>query len=118
MNTQTITKTVTTETKQAYWDCWNQGASCEKYEKERKLNFRASAPVTRDEAAEIMAAACPGGYNEFKASLIKKLPPESMVTLAREGSPCIYVAGTITKIPGMKADEWHNEKGETRIWWD
>jgi hypothetical protein len=84
----------------------------------RNLNWRASAPVTRDEAISIMQETCPS-YNEFEPNLLKKLPANASVTLAREGSVCIYVdkVGAATA-KNMKADEWHAKDGEVRIWWD
>lgn len=84
----------------------------------RNLNWRASASVTRDEAISIMEETCPS-YNEFKPSLLRKLPADAMVTLAREGSVCIYVDKVTTATQeNMKADEWHPGKTGLRIWWD
>ncbi len=87
----------------------------------RNLSWRAPGPVTRDEAIMIMLETCPS-YNLFTPSLLKKLPAEAMVTLAREGSVCVYVdkTGTAT-VRTLKADEWHpnyQQDGLTRIWWD
>lgn len=89
----------------------------------RKLAWRASAPVSRDEAIAIMQETCPS-YNEFAPSLLKKLPADAKVTLAREGSVCVYVdkTGTATART-LKADEFTHDDNlpvyaETRIWWD
>lgn len=85
----------------------------------RNLNWRASAPVTRDEAIAIMQETCPS-YNEFKPSLLRKLPADAMVTLAREGSVCIYVDKVSPATAGsLKADEFGGKQGGLcRIWWD
>ncbi len=87
----------------------------------RKLDWRASAPVTRDEAIVIMTEICPS-YNEFSPGCLLKLPKSAMVTLAREGSVCVYADQTGTgTVKSMKADEWHpnyRQDGLTRIWWD
>ena len=88
----------------------------------RNLNFRAAQPVSRDVAKAILNEAIPHGYNEFQAELIGLLPEDAQVTIAREGSPCIYVKGKLDKnLQGkMKTDEFDYEAGadETRIWWD
>lgn len=84
----------------------------------RNLHWRASAPVTRDEAIAIMEETCPS-YNEFSPKLLRKLPADAMVTLAREGSVCVYVdkAGTAS-VKSLKADEFDNDGTNVRIWWD
>jgi hypothetical protein len=85
----------------------------------RNLDFRAHAPVIRDDAVAIMREACPG-YNEFKPDLLNLLPVKAQVLLAREGSVCIYVSGELPANPLMLADEWnyYPESDQTRIWWD
>ncbi len=84
----------------------------------RNLDWRASAPVTREEAIAIMQETCPS-YNLFQPKLLRKLSADAMVVLAREGSVCVYVdkVGAATAMT-MKADEWSRKLGETRIWWD
>jgi len=108
-------KRILNETMEAYADCtmdWKNGSQ------RRNLSFKASAPVSRDEAIEIANKAIPGGYNAFKASKLKLLPADSLVTLAREGSACIYVVPPVKEIKAMEADEWDTKDGVTRIWWD
>lgn len=115
------TQSVEAEVMEAYWDCWNniEATPWATVEQHRNLNFKASAPVTRDEAVRIMAKAAPGGYNEFDVKLLKLLPKGSMVTIAREGSPAVYVTPAIeTPIVAMKADKWDTTDGVSRIWWD
>ena len=110
---------INNEVRLAYADCHMEDGMAE-----RNLNFRASEVVTRDEAIDIMGRWIAGGYNEFKAKLLRNLPTEAMVTIARECSVCIYVT-----IPGgvaltediadaMKADEFSETDGEYRLWWD
>lgn len=107
-------------TSRAYADCDNSIPSGEAM-RLRDLHFRALFPVTRDEAVKIMEK-CVGGYNEFEARLLKKLPEDAQVTLAREGSVCIYVKGKLPESlkEAMKEDEfdYNPSTGETRIWWD
>lgn len=107
------------ETTLAYCDCarnsnWNET------QHKRNLSFLASEFVSRDEAAKIMSQAVPGGYNDFRSDLLKKLPPRSKVKLAREGSVCIYVSPRLADdLRGtLKEDEFHQENGATRLWWD
>jgi hypothetical protein len=108
------------ETLEAYADshlALTQAQEQEAYRR-RNLNWRASAPVTRDEAISIMQETCPS-YKEFEPNLLKKLPANASVILAREGSVCIYVdkVGAAT-VKNMKADEWSIKDGLVRIWWD
>ena len=86
--------------------------------KRRKLDWRAVAPVTRDEAIAIMQETCPS-YNKFAPKVLRKLPADAMVTLARESSVCVYVdkVGRATA-KNMKADEFSKGELDTRIWWD
>lgn len=107
-------------------------------EETRQLDFRASEAVSPQEAYEIMMIACPS-YNGFSAEKLLKLPSDCTVTLAREGSVCIYVKQGATRLPAKKflnADEHDKLKidtmdslvkrsggyagyaGETRIWWE
>jgi hypothetical protein len=75
-----------------------------------------------------MGVAVPDGYNDFKASLLKKLPEDTSLLLAREGSPCIYCfTDPGQKLVGrMKADEYGENSSPNlkhqlhtvRIWWD
>jgi len=108
-------KKILNETIEAYADCtmtWEMGWQ------RRNLSFKASAPVSRDEAIEIANKAIPGGYNAFKASKLKLLPVFAEIILARENSVCVYVTPPVKEIKAMEADEWNTEDGVTRIWWD
>jgi len=112
-----IAKTLA-EVKRAYADC---DESVPNGYDIRSLMFRASHPVTRDEAIEIMGECVPS-YNEFKPRLLEVLPEKAKITLAREYSVCVYVKG---KLPpslktALRADEffYDPEKSETRVWWD
>ena len=104
---------------------------CHAYNEDtRQLQFKASAPVTIEEAVKIMAKALDcdedvEGYNNFKPNLLRHLPAGSKVTLAREWSVCVYVTlpkgvafEDINTSP-LNADECDNpEKGIVRVWWD
>ena len=120
--TKTKTKTKVTvpeallkEVKEAYADCW---LPFEEGEKRRNLDFRASTDCSPAEAFAILKKAIPGGYNEFTASLLKKFDEGCRITIAREGSVCLYVKGTPPSREELKADEWDEVGKEVRIWWD
>lgn len=108
----------------AYADCnrgWEKGKNI------RNLHYRAFQDVDKETAIEIMTAALnPNtGYNGFCPSLLKKLPDDSRIWIAREGSVCVYVE-TNSKVNELKlmreleADEldWWNDNRWLRIWWD
>jgi len=132
-----MNKKVLAATKRAYGDSQQfpdtiagQLASTKAY-KARNLNFRASAPVSVEDAVLIMqeslclASPVEEGYNNFSPILLAKLPVVSEITLAREGSVCVYV-----KLPkgqtidartqrAMMVDEFHPQSdGTVRLWWD
>lgn len=110
----------------------------------RNLHWRASQSVSPQIAYEIMKIACPG-YNSFEAEIIRRLDPCVRVTLAREGSVCMYVTGDELPAPyalgedecdTYDEDKYHTnlvpkdgghewvktnlsaKAGETRMWWD
>jgi hypothetical protein len=126
------------EVAEAYYDCWNTESPWEECEKHRNLDFRASKAVDRDTAIAILEKVV-SSYNDFTPDLLKCLPEDCQITIAREGSVCIYVTGlgedevaNRWAIPGLECDEWHYhpedyksqitnayaKAGETRIWWD
>ena len=117
------------ETKLAYADCntpdFNKGMRL------RNLSFRASAPVPVADAVKIMTESLglksptQEGYNNFAPALLRRLPEGSKVTLAREGSVCVYVTPPkLTEVTqkdadSMMADEFHSQTdGTVRLWWD
>lgn len=118
MNTKILS--VLSDTKQAYADCWGN-KPFEQTMNVRNLNFKASDPVSRHDAKEIMAQAVPHGYNEFHAQLIDRLPEDSKITIAREGSVCLYVE-TPSEMPSrmvMLCDELDALTNNLfRLWWD
>jgi hypothetical protein len=112
----------------AYADCnreWEKGKNI------RNLDYRSGQDVDKDAAIDIMTAALgadspdEAGYNNFSPTLLKKLPDDSRIWLAREGSVCIYVA-TNVKIDELKlaklldVDEVDLKDNNrwVRIWWD
>lgn len=117
-----MNRTVMKEVKRAY------------NESTRQLDFLSSAPVSIEDGVKIMAAALEcgedqEGYNNFKPNLLRKLPEGSMVTLAREGSVCVYVTLPVDYVidnlesfrDKMDADEisWQaNDTKMLRLWWD
>lgn len=134
-----MNKKVLAATKRAYGDSKyfpntiaGQLASTKAY-KTRNLNFRASAPVSVTDAVEIMRVALcvpsadTEAYNNFKPNHLALLPVGSKVTLAREGSVCIYVKlpdgysrfNDIVARNRMRVDEFHPQAdGTVRLWWD
>lgn len=66
-------------------------------EETRQLDFMAESTVTVNEAVEIMTEALELnnevelGYGNFSPTVLRELPEGSMITLAREGSVCVYV---------------------------
>ncbi len=116
------------EVMSAYADC-NRG--WEKGKKIRDLEYRASQSVDKYTAIDILTAALgaktpdDAGYNNFCPSLLNKLPDDSRIWIAREGSVCVYVetnseVGELKWSKLLKADEvgWWNNKRWLRIWWD
>lgn len=76
--------------------------------------------LNKKQALDILTQALPNGYNEFKPQIIDKLPADSKIQIAREGSVCLYVT-TSTKPNriSLKADELDEVQPSVyRIWWD
>jgi len=61
-----IAADVAKEVMQAYSDGWDTDEN--RGYQNRKLQFRAKTPVSPDEAARIMAKACPGGTTNSRQS--------------------------------------------------
>ena len=108
-------KTVENEVKKAYADCTDD--NFERACKIRNLNFKASQFVSKYEAIRILKEAIPGGYNNFKAELLTKLPEGCEVQIARELSVCLYVKGDV-HLPQDFGEENHNTGGVMRYWFD
>ena len=84
----------------------------------RSLHFRATRPVTRWEAIEILSAYVPS-YNDFEPKWLLELPEDAQITIARENSVCLYVKGKINFKPTKCEEKHYNpETDETRLWWD
>ena len=84
------------------------------------MMWKDTTMFSKAEAMKIMKQALPGGYNEFKAELIDKLPSDAKIQLGREYSVCLYVkTNTKPSKASLKADELDEvEPGLYRIWWD
>ena len=84
------------------------------------LMFKASHPVSRKDAYDIMCEAVPNGYNDFDANVILELPEDAEVTLAREYSVCLYVRKVrLSDLEDVNAQEIDQEEdGSIRLWWD
>ena len=107
-------KNILNEVMEAYCDSrlpWSEAVN------RRDLNFRASKSVSVLEAVKIMRKAVPN-HNAFSPDLLTYLPIGARVTIAREGSVCLYVTRALKEIKAMGADEWNTDGNETRIWWD
>jgi hypothetical protein len=83
----------TSETLTAYADCVADNVMRKDAMRVRNLSFKSAHPVTVAEARAILSKAIVGGYNEFEPKLLRYLPQDRMVYIAREGSPCLYVLG-------------------------
>ena len=81
--------------------------------------WKSKTMLSVKDAMDIMEQALPGGYNDFKAELIGKLPSDAKIQLGREGSVCIYVkTSSKPSKASLKADELDMvEKNIYRIWW-
>ena len=95
---------------------------------ERNLNFLSSVTLPIKDAQKVLTKFVPS-YNEFKPSLLSKLPKGSIVRIGREYSPVIYVATNQTPDgKAMLANECDLHDCETdyhgnntqiwRLWWD
>lgn len=137
MNEDITTHPIFKEVYEAYYDCGHlyeitDGKGSEEFYEiaettmeVRNLRFRASQAVNRDTAIAIMEKACPG-YNNFEPSLLKFLPDDCEITLAREGSVCIYVRKGRKRLPKKKlmaneydlmekttfGDQWHSPSND------
>ena len=112
-NVEAVRKEVMT----AYADCHMPFESAQKI---RNLNFRASAVVSPAEAKAILEEAHVY-YNEFEPSLLDQFHPHCLVTIAREGSVCLYIQDYPAQLPpasAVKADEYHVQGSHHRYWWD
>jgi hypothetical protein len=84
-----------------------------------KMFWREDKFVSKADAVKLVKAGMPGGYNEFNAEVLTKLPDDAQIQFAREYSPCIYVKGTKPSKAALKADEISKEDdGTFRVWWD
>lgn len=84
-------------------------------QKKRNLSFRASQSTDAMTAQEIMKIVCPE-YNEFDAELLGLFPDDCQITIAREGSVCIYVKKGEKDLPSieqLKADEYDELEEDT-----
>ena len=104
------------EVKEAYADCW---LPWEEGEPRRNLHFRASASVSPKEAKAIMKKFA-NGHNAFSYEILCEFPEDAEITIAREGSVCLYVTGkNLPTRDVLGCDEYDKtEDGSTRIWWD
>lgn len=100
-------------------------------EETRNLHFKASGPMGIDAAVKTMTKALDipnedcEGYNNFKPSFLRFLPKGTKITLAREGSVCVYITPPkpfaiqqAKLIRAMMIDEWDQCEGTFRLWWD
>ena len=93
----------------------------------RQLDFRAVSPVSIDVAVNIMAEALgvqedEEGYNSFRPDMFRKLPKDSQIILAREGSVCVYVKGNVPNTAEADEHDYIENRyplsNVTRFWWD
>ncbi len=108
----------------AYADCWTSERAGYI---QRSLSFRAEGFVPVPVAMQILRLAGVTSYNAFDYKCLKFFNPRCTVSIAREGSVCLYVSRPNDKIamPAarvMLADEMdvvENEDNNVfRYWWD
>ena len=110
------------EVARAYCDCHDHSPNAD-----RNLDFSASKAIPLWEAIRIMQRYVKE-YNNFEWHLLAKLPENSTVVIAREGSVCMYIKTPILLdkpqmnklIKDMKVDEFSQIDDSTiyRLWWD
>jgi hypothetical protein len=122
-----MNKQVENEVKKAYADCWmedeNEGHA------QRNLNFKTSKSVTIEEAISLFQKYVKG-YNDFVPGCLKPLKQIDSfgeVTIAREGSVCVYFK-TDVELSGSEMESYRNKtkadefdfigNNTYRIWWD
>lgn len=134
-----LAEQISREIETAYADCMveeDTGKAFRKAMNTRQLQFIASAPMNRDQAAQIMTKVLRntgGSYNAFTPNLLLKFPADCKIWIAREGSVCLYVEPGKATMPtkaALEADEYDEDKAcwwqkdkpfatpRTRIWWD
>ena len=129
--------TVSKEVAEAYADCWDyhpkvsapyfDAPAWRAMEERRNLEFFATRYLSRDEAIRVLEQWVKE-YNEFTPAVLKRLPDDAEVRIAREGSVCLYVRlpyGSQSKLPTakrLKADErdelFLQSSRCVRYWWD
>ena len=111
----------------AYADCARlrnkEFANFFEAEKIRNLDFRASESVTPKIAKDLLKDAIGEGYNNFTPDKLDLFPDDCKITIAREGSVCLYFEKgqkelTSEAIDLLYADEMDNVGNEIRFWWD
>lgn len=107
----------------AYGDCWKDGG--EGYSL-RRLDFRTDCFVPVDVAMQILVLAGVKSYNEFHYLCLQLLDTSCTVSIAREGSVCLYVRrpNDTVEMPSASAlgadekDLVDFEPNVFRYWWD
>jgi putative intracellular protease/amidase len=95
----------------------------------RNLDFKAEHSISLEALTAILPKAIPTGYNDFDAAHVCKVLADAkvdcMFTVAREGSPCLWVHGSdkeLTRVSRLvaklRADSATKQEGALRIWWD
>lgn len=104
--------------KWTYVDCWMKDFQVAS--KLRNLDTKAQYAVSRQEAYDIVSEFITG-YNAFTPKLILQLPEDSKITIAREGSVCLYVETEeplTDLVENGFCDELDYDGKEYRLWWD
>jgi len=86
----------------------------------RQLMFRASKALSVKQAIQVLQRFV-SNSNDFAVAALELLPKTAKVTLAREYSVCLYISGvTLTQeiAKKMQVNEFSEENGEYRLWWD
>lgn len=121
-------KVLEKEIRKTFADCQSRYADFDVTKNIRRLDWKATQPVSGNEVREALSAICVDGYNAFDpvnvADAILTVDPEAEVIVAREGSVCLYIKTTHNKLMMMAlnneaADEADVQTdGSIRFWWD
>ncbi len=106
----------------AYADCWAPSWMMA----QRNLEFRTEGFVPVATAMQILRFAGVTSYNDFDYNCLKFFDPRCTVSIAREGSVCLYVSRPNSNIAMpeagvVRADEKDfvfDEDNVFRYWWD
>lgn len=117
MPKQTLDQIYEKEIYAVYGDCNNIGKP-----HQRCLDFKSPKFFKKAQAKSILKKAV-HGYNSFTYSCLDCLPEKAEISIAREGSVCLYIQNckiSRKMANKMSVDEfdWDAKRNCYRLWWD